>query len=102
MLEITERALDQLEQMRDDSGLGIDRCVGLAAADDGNLRFVAVEPGPTDEVIERQGTPIVAVPTALASALDGMMLDFDDTPDAQQFILTHPPTSDLELMADGR
>ena len=91
-----------MRQARDRFGLGSDRCVGLMAENDGNLRFVAVEPGPTDEVIERQGEPIVAVPTTLAEALDGMMLDFYDTPDTQQFVLTHPAAGGPELMANGQ
>ena len=60
---------------------------------DGALRFDISKPGPEDQVVEREGDPVVMVPPAISEALDGAVLDYDDAPDARRFTLEQPQPS---------
>ena len=100
MLQVTERAIDEFAQMRAQNNLEPDRGVGIVPQADGGLQVAAVQPGPTDQVIERDGEPVLVVPAALADRLDGLVLDYRDDPDMPQFTLTRPQAGDAGLPAE--
>ncbi len=90
MLSVTERAIDEFAQMRANSNLEPDRGMGIVPQADGGLQLASVQPGPTDQVIEREGQPVLVVPAVLADMLDGLVLDCKDTEGSPQFTLTRP------------
>ena len=89
MLQVTDRAVDKLHQMRETSGLRPEQAIALSFRD-GALRFDISKPGPQDQVVEREGDRVMTVPPAISEALDGAILDYDDAPDARRFTLEQP------------
>jgi Fe-S cluster assembly iron-binding protein IscA len=86
MLQVTDRAIDKFREMREQSGLQSDQLIALTWKD-GELRSNVAAPSPEDRVIEKDGEPVVCVPPALSQALDGAVLDYDDSPENRHFTL---------------
>lgn len=99
MLHVTERAIDEFAQMRAQNNLEPDRGVGIVPQADGGLQVAAVQPGPADQVIEREGEPVLVVPAELEDRLDGLVLDYRDDGDVPQFTLTRPDAGAGEMPA---
>lgn len=87
MVRITDRAMDQLEMMRDQSGLLPGQGVALTPRDGGQLGFTAATPEGEDEVIERDGNTVMIVPQQLVEPLQSVVIDYVDTDDMQGFTL---------------
>ncbi len=87
MVQLTDRAIEQLEAIRDENALPPDQGVTLVATETGELGFAISSPQPEDEVHERDGKTVMIVPQILVEALDGVVLDFDDTPGQEGFTL---------------
>ncbi len=87
MVRITDRAMDELEAMRDQSGLLPGQGVALTPRDGGKLGFTAATPEEDDEVIERDGSTVMIVPRQLIEPLQSVVIDYVDDPDMQGFTL---------------
>jgi Fe-S cluster assembly iron-binding protein IscA len=87
MVRITERAMDQLESMRDQSGLQPGQGVALTPRDGGRLGFTAATPDDNDEVIERDGNTIMIIPEQLVEPLQAVVIDYVDGEEMQGFTL---------------
>lgn len=96
MIEVTERAIDQLAQMRTQAGLGPEHGLGLVPQGDGGMQLAPVAAGPTDQVIMREDEPVMVVPAALADTLDGLVLDCQVAAGETQFTLTRPASDDAD------
>lgn len=87
MVRLTDRAMDQLEVMRDQSGLLPGQGVALTPRDGGRLGFTAAIPEEHDEVIERDGSTIMIVPEQLVEPLQTVVIDYVDNEEMQGFTL---------------
>jgi len=87
MVRITDRAMDQLETMRDQSGLLPGQGVALTPREGGKLGFTAATPEDQDEVIERDGNTVMIVPQQLVEPLQSVVIDYVDDADMQGFTL---------------
>lgn len=88
MVQITDKALDRLESVRDENALPADQGIALVPRAAGELGFVAAAPEPDDQVIERNGKPILVVPATFADAFDKLVVDYADTPEMQGFTIS--------------
>lgn len=83
MVHVTDRALDKLEQMRQMGGLSQDQVIGIGVGQDGGLRFDLITPSEQDEVIDRDGQPLMVVPAPLSDPLADAVLDFPEDADSR-------------------
>lgn len=88
MVHVTDKALDRLEIVRDENALPPEQGIALVPGAAGELGFVAAEPQPDDQVIERDGRPVLVVPASFAEAFDGLVVDYSDTPEMQGFTVS--------------
>jgi Fe-S cluster assembly iron-binding protein IscA len=87
MVQVTDQASDQLEALRDQISLTPEQSVTLVPNDGGELGFAISTPESEDEVVERNGKPLVAVPQLLVEPLKNVVIDYIDTPEQQGFTL---------------
>ncbi|HVX29589.1 MAG TPA: adhesin [Nitrolancea sp.] len=87
VVHITDRAMDQLEAMRDQSNLPEGQGVALTPREGGKLGFTAATPTQSDEVIERDGATVMIIPNELIEPLQSVVIDYVDTPEMQGFTL---------------
>jgi Fe-S cluster assembly iron-binding protein IscA len=88
MVHVTDRAIDKLAEMRQMGGLGPDQGIGIGVTEDGALRFDLMKADTNDEVIEKNGEPVMIIPQVLSQPLEATVLDYVDTPQEQKFTLT--------------
>ncbi len=88
MVHVTDKALDQLEAVRDENSLPAGQGIALVPREAGELGFVAAEPQPDDQVIERDGKPVLVVPASFADAFSDLVVDYTDTPEMQGFTVS--------------
>ncbi len=87
MVRVTDRAMDQLESMRDQSGLLPDQGVALTPREGGKLGFTAASPESEDEVVERNGNTVMIVPQQLIEPLQSVVIDYVNNDEMQGFTL---------------
>lgn len=87
MVRITDRAMDQLEVLRDQSALPPGQGVALTAREGGSLGFTAAIPEERDEVIERNGSTVMIVPEELVEPLQSVVIDYVDDEEMHGFTL---------------
>ncbi|HUG14953.1 MAG TPA: hypothetical protein VMM78_08015 [Thermomicrobiales bacterium] len=87
MVQVTDQALDQLEALRDQISLTPEQSVTLVPNDGGELGFAISTPESADEIVERDGKPLVAIPQRLVEPLKNVVIDYVDTPEQQGFTL---------------
>jgi Fe-S cluster assembly iron-binding protein IscA len=87
LVQITDTALDRLESVRNENALPADQGIALVPRAAGELGFVAAVPEPDDQVIERDGKPILVIPANFAEAFDKLVVDYTDTPEMQGFTI---------------
>ncbi len=49
---------------------------------------MAAAPEPDDQVIERDGKPLLVVPAGFAEAFDKLVVDYTDTPEMEGFTIS--------------
>jgi hypothetical protein len=94
MVQVTDRALDKLEQMRQMGDLNPDQGIGIGVGQNGDLKFDLMKPGVEDEVIERNGEPLMIIPQPLSDPLAGAVLDYAEG-DANRFTLTEAGADEI-------
>jgi Fe-S cluster assembly iron-binding protein IscA len=87
MVHVTDNALKKLDEMRKMGGLAEDQLIGIGVGEQGMLRFDVMNPDADDQVIEKDGTPVMVVPAILADPLDNAVLDYHDDDDERRFTL---------------
>jgi Fe-S cluster assembly iron-binding protein IscA len=87
MFDVTDRALDKLETLRDEAGAEADKGVTLTVQENGELGLALATPQEDDHVIERNGAPVIIVPQPLLEPLDGVKLDYVENEEHQGFTL---------------
>lgn len=87
MFDVTERALDKLETLKQESGPQEGQGVTLIVQEDGDLGLALAHPQEEDHVIERNGEPVMIVPQPLMEPLDGITLDYVENEEHQGFTL---------------
>ncbi|HYI15787.1 MAG TPA: hypothetical protein VEX37_10385 [Thermomicrobiales bacterium] len=88
MVQVTDKALDRLEMVRNENSLPEGQGIALVPRSAGELGFVAAAPEPDDQVIERDGQPLLVVPAGFAEAFDKLVVDYTDTPEMQGFTIS--------------
>lgn len=89
-MQVTDRAMDKLEELRDSSNAGPDEGVTLVVTEQENLGLALMSPGEADEVLEKDGDPVVIIPETLIDTLNGFVLDYVETPGQEGFTLERP------------
>ncbi|MDI3340818.1 MAG: adhesin [Sphaerobacter sp.] len=90
VVDVTQRALDELEAIRQASNPQPGQGITLVVDDNGELGLALAWPQEEDQVIERGGQPVIIIPQVLADPLDGVVIDYQDTPGQEGFTLTRP------------
>jgi Fe-S cluster assembly iron-binding protein IscA len=90
MLQVTDRAMDVLREMREISGAAEGEGIVLYREDDGGVGFGVGSAAEADEVIAREGQAVVIVAEDLSPSLDGLVLDFVAGEDVGEFTLVRP------------
>lgn len=101
MVHVTDRALNKLEQMRQMGGLSQDQVIGIGVGQDGGLRFDLMRPGTEDEVIDRNGQPLMVVPAPLSDPLAGAVLDFPEDADSKFTLRESEAGAEAEAQPGG-
>jgi Fe-S cluster assembly iron-binding protein IscA len=83
MLNVTERAADQLEEVRSANEASPDQGVRLTPDERGGIGMTVDAPHDGDEVIHRGDEPLVIVDSRITEFLDGAELDCELDVDAQ-------------------
>jgi Fe-S cluster assembly iron-binding protein IscA len=89
-MHVTDRALDKLEELRDSSDAGPGEGVTLVVTEDENLGLALMAPGDADQVMEKDGEPVVIIPEPLIETLDGFVLDYVESAGQEGFTLERP------------
>ncbi|MGH9174606.1 MAG: adhesin [Vicinamibacterales bacterium] len=90
MVHVTDTALERLEIIREENALPADQAIALVPRSESEIGFVAAVPQPDDQVIERDGKPVLFVPADFAEPFTDLVVDYVDTPEAQGFTITQP------------
>jgi Fe-S cluster assembly iron-binding protein IscA len=88
MVHVTDMALDRLEIVRDENSLPADQGIALVPSAAGEIGFVAAAPQPDDEVIERDGKPVLFVPASFTEAFTNLVVDYSETPEMTGFTIS--------------
>jgi Fe-S cluster assembly iron-binding protein IscA len=88
MVQLTERAIEQLEVMRDQSNIQTESGVAIVANERGELSLAVAQPQAEDEVIERDGKTVLIVPRPLIEPLASTTIDFVESSEVQGFTLS--------------
>ncbi len=95
-MKITDRALDKLEELRNESDAGPGEGVTLVVTEDENLGLALMSPNEADQVVERGGDPVVIIPEPLIETLEGFVLDYVEAGGQEGFTLERPPDTDAQ------
>lgn len=87
MFDVTDRALDKLETLKNESGPQEGQGVTLIVQEDGELGLALAFPQEEDHVIERNGEPVMIVPQPLLEPLAGVKLDYVENDEHEGFTL---------------
>jgi Fe-S cluster assembly iron-binding protein IscA len=87
MFDVTDRALEKLETLREESESQEGQAVTLIVQEDGELGLALAFPQEEDHVIERNGEPVMIVPQPLMEPLAGITLDYVEDDEHQGFTL---------------
>jgi Fe-S cluster assembly iron-binding protein IscA len=94
-MQVTDRAMDKLEELRDSSDAGPGEGVTLVVTEEENLGLALMAPGEADRVLEKDGDPVVIIPEPLIETLDGFVLDYVESPGQEGFTLERPAETPL-------
>lgn len=90
MIDVTERALDELATIREANSPQPGQGITLVVSEGGDLSLGLAWPQEQDQIFERDGEPVMIVPQVLSEPLDGVVLDYSDRPGEEGFTLQRP------------
>lgn len=76
-MQVTDRALDKMEELREARDAEPGQGMTLLLTEGNQLAATLGAPSEEDLVFDREGEPVVIIPSTLTEALDGLVLDFD-------------------------
>jgi Fe-S cluster assembly iron-binding protein IscA len=89
MFDVTDKAIEKLQALRDTSEPQPGQAVTLVVREGGELGLALAFPQETDHVIERDGEPVMIVPEPLLEPLSEITLDYVESGDQEGFTLDH-------------
>lgn len=90
-MQVTDRALDKLEEMRDATDAKPEEGIALVLAEAGKIEMTLGVPGANDQVFRREEKPIIIITEGLEQPLDGMVFDYVESAEGQGgFTLAQP------------
>lgn len=87
MILITDSARVELKKMLSENSGEADTLLRLTANEEGQLGLILDHEQPGDNVIEHEGAKVFAIESDLASHLDGVTLDVEETPEGFMLML---------------
>ncbi|RPJ64012.1 MAG: hypothetical protein EHM12_00825 [Dehalococcoidia bacterium] len=88
MIEITDEAKKELKKMLAENAADPSVLLRLAANEQGQLGLVMDKEEQGDSVVEYEGTKLMVIDEHLASHLEGISLEVEDTPEGPSLMLT--------------
>ena len=92
MIGVTERAKQELKRVLSDNVDHPLAVLRLTATEEGKLGLGIDIESPDDEVVEYEGSKVLLVEKGLASSLQGLTLDVQDTADGPQLAISNEPS----------
>ena len=93
MIMVTERAKQELKTMLSTNVDNPLATLRLTVADQGQLGLGIDIERPGDHVVEHEDSKVLVVEENLASSLEGVTLDAQDTPEGPKLVVTQEPQS---------
>ena len=84
MIAVTERAKEELKKMLSDKVDNLQAGLRLNPSSAGHFGLSIDVEMPGDQVVEHEGSKVLLVEQGLASSLEGITLDVEDTPQGPQ------------------
>jgi Fe-S cluster assembly iron-binding protein IscA len=76
MVTVTERAATELQEVLKNQNASDSEGVKLMPGDDGRIQMTIGQPEAGDQVMQRDGHPLLIVDSAIVDTLDGTEVDF--------------------------
>ena len=92
MIGVTERAKQELKRVLSDKVDDPQAVLRLTATGEGKLGLGIDIESPGDEVVEHEGSKVLLVEKGLASSLQGLTLDVQDTAEGPQLAIFKEPS----------
>lgn len=90
MINVTEKAIDVLAITLSTNEAGEEQGLRLARNAEGQFGLALDEPREGDEVVKQEERPVLLVDKEVSSALDGAVLDVDETAEGARLTLRMP------------
>jgi len=87
MIVVTDNARVELKKLLSENSGETDALLRLTANDEGQLGLILDHEQPGDNIVEHEGTKVFAIEGDLASHLDGVTLDVQETPEGPVLML---------------
>lgn len=88
MLEVTQRAAEELKQVLDSAPHEEGQCLRLVTDAQGNFRLTLDREREGDQVVRLGEEPVLLIDPVLSAGLDGVTLDMEETPQGPMLVLT--------------
>ena len=88
MIEVSERAREELRNILNAHVDNPQACLRLAADSEGQFGLAIDIEQPGDQVVEHQGSGILVIEEELATTLDGVTIDIKDTGEGPTLVLS--------------
>ena len=87
MIDVTERAKDELKRLLTDNADNAQACLRLIDRGEGKLGLGVDIEMPGDYVVEHEGLKVLLVNEQLAESLSGITIDVEDTNEGTELVL---------------
>jgi Fe-S cluster assembly iron-binding protein IscA len=87
MFDVTDKALEKLQTLREESESQPGQAVTLVVREDGELGLALAFPQESDRVIEHDGEVVMIIPEPLQEPLQDVRLDYVESDQQQGFTL---------------
>ena len=88
MLEVTERARQELKRVLTANTDKPEACLRLTASEQGQLGLTLDEERQDDQVVEHEDSKVLLVEKNLADILQGITIDVEDTPEGARLVIS--------------
>ena len=91
MIEISERARQELKDILESNTDEAGACLRLIAADQGQLGLAIDMERQGDQVVEHEDQKLLVVEKDLADSLQGITMDVQDSPEGSRLVISQEP-----------
>ena len=88
MIEVSERARQELKKLLSATTDKVEESLRLVVGNSGELGLALDTEVPGDKIIEHENSKVLLVEERLASHLDGMTIDVEDTPEGSRLVIS--------------